>query len=252
MRKTFNKDGDNMMKILFDNKVFLLVSVLVSLPVSGATIYTTGFDPTKGASSSNADADSFIRQQVADDFVLNNSTSISEIGWFGSFTNVGIQDSYTNGFNIRIYNDNSGLPDSTPLYDFEKLGLVGAGVGYPNVNFHERFAYSTLLDNPILLDSGTYWISIISNTNLTFGWSYGFQDTPEYRVARSSFDDGAWRAITNVSKEDFAFAIGAPLSTGWDNINSPPPPPEVPTPSAVWLFGSGLLGLIGLARRKRN
>lgn len=28
------------------------------------------------------------------------------------------------------------------------------------------------------------------------------------------------------------------------------PPPPVPIPSAVWLFGSGLLGLIGVARRK--
>jgi hypothetical protein len=30
------------------------------------------------------------------------------------------------------------------------------------------------------------------------------------------------------------------------------PPPEVPVPPAVWLFGSGLLGLIGLARRKKK
>jgi hypothetical protein len=30
-----------------------------------------------------------------------------------------------------------------------------------------------------------------------------------------------------------------------------PPPPGVPLPAAVWLFGSGLLGLIGLARRKQ-
>jgi hypothetical protein len=29
-------------------------------------------------------------------------------------------------------------------------------------------------------------------------------------------------------------------------------PPPVPVPPALWLFGSGLLGLIGLARRKKN
>ena len=29
------------------------------------------------------------------------------------------------------------------------------------------------------------------------------------------------------------------------------PPSEVPVPSAVWLFGSGLLGLVGIARRKK-
>jgi hypothetical protein len=33
-------------------------------------------------------------------------------------------------------------------------------------------------------------------------------------------------------------------------ITTTPPLPEIPVPAAVWLFGSGLLGLIGLARRK--
>jgi hypothetical protein len=28
--------------------------------------------------------------------------------------------------------------------------------------------------------------------------------------------------------------------------------PEVPVPAAVWLFGSGLIGLVGVARRKRS
>jgi hypothetical protein len=31
-----------------------------------------------------------------------------------------------------------------------------------------------------------------------------------------------------------------------------PPPPPVPLPAAVWLFGSGLLGLIGVAHRKKK
>jgi len=32
----------------------------------------------------------------------------------------------------------------------------------------------------------------------------------------------------------------------------PPPPPAVPLPGAVWLFGAGLLGLVGLARKKKQ
>jgi hypothetical protein len=41
------------------------------------------------------------------------------------------------------------------------------------------------------------------------------------------------------------------------NLSSPPcgdcfPPPEVPVPAAVWLFGSGLLGLIGVAHRRKK
>lgn len=38
----------------------------------------------------------------------------------------------------------------------------------------------------------------------------------------------------------------------FDPLNPPPPPSGVPVPAAVWLFGSGLLGLIGVARRKQS
>ncbi|HSB94978.1 MAG TPA: VPLPA-CTERM sorting domain-containing protein [Spongiibacteraceae bacterium] len=34
--------------------------------------------------------------------------------------------------------------------------------------------------------------------------------------------------------------------------NAPPPAPTVPVPAAAWLFGSGLLGLAGTARRRRS
>ena len=29
-------------------------------------------------------------------------------------------------------------------------------------------------------------------------------------------------------------------------------PPPIPVPAAVWLFGSGLLGLVGVARRRKQ
>jgi hypothetical protein len=29
-------------------------------------------------------------------------------------------------------------------------------------------------------------------------------------------------------------------------------PTAIPVPAAIWLFGSGLLGLVGIARRKRG
>jgi hypothetical protein len=44
--------------------------------------------------------------------------------------------------------------------------------------------------------------------------------------------------------EDSAFAIPG-TSDGEE------PPSSVPVPAAVWLFGSGLLGLVGVARRKK-
>ena len=54
-----------------------------------------------------------------------------------------------------------------------------------------------------------------------------------------SFDTIGAPAIGNAFTSD-------KLRSG-DVINSP----VVPVPAAVWLFGSGLLGLVGIARRKK-
>lgn len=47
---------------------------------------------------------------------------------------------------------------------------------------------------------------------------------------------------------------GTANQTGYDNITfgSEIPEGRVPVPAAVWLFGSGLLGLLAVARRKRR
>ena len=98
-----------------------------------------------------------------------------------------------------------------------------------------------------------------------FGWLGGIQT-----AGALSPSDG-WRWVTG---EPFAFtnwAAGEPNDLPFDEIfleinwtgfwNDCCGPPDVtrplyvaewvPIPSAVWLFGSGLLGLIGIARRKK-
>jgi hypothetical protein len=47
-------------------------------------------------------------------------------------------------------------------------------------------------------------------------------------------------------------AVGGPFA-GFDaNFNANMSPAPVPIPAAAWLFGSGLLGLVGIARRKKK
>lgn len=44
---------------------------------------------------------------------------------------------------------------------------------------------------------------------------------------------------------------GTANQTGYDNVTFGSETPAIPVPAAVWLFGSGLIGLIGIARRKK-
>jgi len=52
----------------------------------------------------------------------------------------------------------------------------------------------------------------------------------------------------NTALIDFTLPAGYTLTSelGWTS------PAVVPEPAAVWLFGSGLLGLVGVARRKKS
>jgi len=55
---------------------------------------------------------------------------------------------------------------------------------------------------------------------------------------------GSYLEITSEPNTLFLTGISTPFIIDHIEIS------EVPVPAAVWLFGSGLIGLVGLARRK--
>ena len=57
----------------------------------------------------------------------------------------------------------------------------------------------------------------------------------------------AWLFVDPLDIDTDAFAVDPTQSVTWAVVA-----PEVPIPAAVWLFGSGLLGLVGIARRKKT
>ena len=90
------------------------------------------------------------------------------------------------------------------------------------------------------------------------GWDY--TDTPLYEVFAAEGSGAMSNDILAVMGEEFGtyafvgFTIensgGVVLSTDFLTASLEPRTPEVPIPPAVWLFGSGLLGLVGVSRRK--
>ena len=108
---------------------------------------------------------------------------------------------------------------------------------------YDMFAISTFA-NEFNWDTGTgmgWTLAFLGNTNLFSGTSL------------SAFSDPL-SMLDNPNLIMAVFAIGE-MSNGiemsdlWGEISSPSP---VPVPAAVWLFGSGLIGLIGVAKRSKR
>ena len=96
----------------------------------------------------------------------------------------------------------------------------------------------------------TYW------TGDEWGWAgtHGEWDFAEVGILSISLEDGSW---VGWSVAAGGLDYGSPTDPGtiaWTEHKQAPMAPEtspVPVPAAVWLLGSGLIGLAGLRRRSR-
>ena len=68
--------------------------------------------------------------------------------------------------------------------------------------------------------------------------------------------DGSAVIVSASNVANWGFFLGTPyteiFSLDFSNATVVASPSAVPVPAAVWLFGSGLLGLVGVARRKKS
>ena len=73
---------------------------------------------------------------------------------------------------------------------------------------------------------------------------------------RAPASSGSWVAPTleqcSVTSESCLLTWNLGSSVFAIDLEQVVPPAEVPVPASVWLFGSGLLGLVGIARRKKT
>jgi hypothetical protein len=157
-------------------------------------------------------------------------------------------------FNLYVIGDNftdtngiggvewglSGIPASWFVLSFTPAP-TGINFGEPDV----IMGFGTPLTNTGQVLLATYNIIIpfdSSEALLTLGPS-----TPSsFGGAGPGWAQGANPAILH------QFAFSSDLLLYQSQLPTPPgSPPEVPLPAALWLFGSGLVGLIAMARRKK-
>lgn len=146
----------------------------------------------------------------------------------------------TNGFYGKGWTAGSG---STGLIPLNSGGLYSILSGSGNF-FVNNTSFSM---GDVNLSSGTGGGAPSPRHRLTSNFSKNIGDILTWSgdivtdAVYSKFNPGQYVTTGMFS----AGVLGAPLVV---NVG---PQSEVPVPAAVWLFGSGLLGLIGIARRKK-
>lgn len=117
--------------------------------------------------------------------------------------------------------------------------------------------------------NGVYQVDPAANLTGTFSFDLPFVFGTAFQMSAdltaftqalyeaSAYSDfgssGYWGGISEVHLADGTVLSGYSLSSGsgFDWTNAYPTSP-VPLPAAAWLFGTGLLGLVGVARRKAH
>lgn len=136
-------------------------------------------------------------------------------------------------FYVNIDSTTETLADYeiTLFYDFDPAFDNGPlGLGSINIT------------NSILASTDPFATKVEGSENLMF--SYLATDAAGFLVAPTypAFDPNA------LGEYNFGIQV---TQAGWSVENVRMDVQVVPVPAAVWLFGSGLLGLVGIARRKK-
>jgi len=206
------------------------IVLMLSATVNAATIIDTGLISCDDNRCGGATLSSVLNPEDkwSARFSLNSNTTITDMNvWIGAFWNL------NKTFTMALYGDNITSPDVTNE-------IFSQDVSVTDKVFEDSMnnQWQGLSNINLNLSAGNYWLSL----ELRDGNDYdGYIPTGEFgalnAVGAYAFynpSNGVW---VEDPTSDFAFQIAGNVSA-------------VPVPAAVWLFGSGLIGLIGFARRK--
>ena len=124
-------------------------------------------------------------------------------------------------------------------------------------NLDNSPAPGTIPGGPVptgLLDTVAETISMdLSSWFMTWNGNQMNAGTGKNDGVTSALATGTWNPITGEYFLSWTSQITGTLSgTSIWELSGTATPSAVPIPAAVWLFGSGLVGLLGVARRKRT
>jgi len=176
--------------------------------------------------------------------LFSGHISAGTIGWGASSTNVNVSDSFTvdivgTGFTSNVdgggvnFAFNSSVLNVTSISINENVWNLGAGINTGTINN---------VSGVVSGISVNAWDDVLGDFTMA---SVTFQaiGSGVSSLLISEWGINPWASGGSLLNPDFAAAsvtvAEAPISA-------------VPVPAAVWLFGSGLIGLLGFAKRKKQ
>lgn len=141
--------------------------------------------------------------------------------------NITVNTFNLSGWDLGLFEDTAALTDTNAL----SLTGLSAEVDFTAAGAGDWTATNLSTGGTTLLLGGKQFVFAITD-GIADNW---FEATAAVQTA------------PNTSNYEVTFANGVSQVYSFDAI-----PTVVPVPAAVWLFGSGLIGLVGLARRKTS
>ena len=179
---------------------------------------------------------------------VNSNVSLAGLLGVGMYSGIGTTDASTSS-NINVYDtiNNLGLISSIPVLDmYGNLDSSAANFAADRMN---AFAGNALSYTQAALGCPDFNNTSYYTRNQGAGVSYTENRCHQLRNGYLTEEDAVNQTNADVVLRGSADAPLESTASAW--LAETAPLTTVPIPAAVWLFGSGLIGLIGVARRKK-
>jgi len=244
-------------------KRFIVVQVCLVISVSAASaapVLDSHFDPA-GYAAQAMEASGY--HNAMQSFTAGASGQLSVLDLYlsrGRYNGV-VNDGYdlavsiTRLDTITLHHDEDGYANDR--YTLNTTDLGGMTVLFSSVAFVPNGAGWVSVDlrsQHISLEAGQRYAIVLSSLAAPYDFGGDFRWYGGYTGTATPAYPGEtlyYRQVLNDIDEGTAYWRGDPLSALGFRTYVDSSPGNVPIPGAVWLFGSGLLGLLGIRRKMK-